>query len=333
MPLNRHALIRYRAIDACLRRRSRRWTLPDLIVACSNALAEAIGSNEEISKRTIQRDIENLRKDWEAPIEVEEQKYYYYTDPNFSLEKIPLTDEDAFVLLEIREIMQSFQEFDQVRELDRLIQKVEKSIKTSLPRPSGHIQIDHMSIVAGRKHLPVIYRAIIEIFTLEVQYQSFHQANKDCFAFSPYLLKAYNSRWYVLGHHHSHGSESILALDRIQNISQSHVEYHTPVSLNIFNYFSNRIGVSGSSTTQSEDIVIWINPSQTPYVKSRPWHSSQKILSVGETGMIISLKIIPNYEFISRVLSFGDGVKVLSPSSITEIVIEKLQTATGLYKS
>ena len=38
MPVNRNALIRYKTIDNCLRRRNRRWTLEDLIEACSDAL-------------------------------------------------------------------------------------------------------------------------------------------------------------------------------------------------------------------------------------------------------------------------------------------------------
>lgn len=40
MPVSRNALIRYKTIDNCLRNRFRRWTLDDLIEACSEALAE-----------------------------------------------------------------------------------------------------------------------------------------------------------------------------------------------------------------------------------------------------------------------------------------------------
>ncbi len=38
MPANKNALIRYKTIDNCLRNRYRRWTLDDLVEACSDAL-------------------------------------------------------------------------------------------------------------------------------------------------------------------------------------------------------------------------------------------------------------------------------------------------------
>ena len=38
MPANKNALIRYKTIDNCLRNRYRRWTLEDLVDACSAAL-------------------------------------------------------------------------------------------------------------------------------------------------------------------------------------------------------------------------------------------------------------------------------------------------------
>ena len=36
MPANKNALIRYKTIDRCLRNRYRRWTLEDLVEACSD---------------------------------------------------------------------------------------------------------------------------------------------------------------------------------------------------------------------------------------------------------------------------------------------------------
>ena len=73
MPVNRNALIRYKTIDNCLRHRNRRWTLEDLIEACSDALYEYEGIDKGISKRTVQMDIQMMRSDklgYNAPIEV-----------------------------------------------------------------------------------------------------------------------------------------------------------------------------------------------------------------------------------------------------------------------
>lgn len=61
MALNKNALIRYRTIDKCLQNRQRRWTLNDLIEACSDALYEYEGKALKVSKRTVQLDIQMMR--------------------------------------------------------------------------------------------------------------------------------------------------------------------------------------------------------------------------------------------------------------------------------
>ena len=47
MPANKNALIRYKTIDNCLRNRYRRWTLDDLVEACSDALYDMEGITKE----------------------------------------------------------------------------------------------------------------------------------------------------------------------------------------------------------------------------------------------------------------------------------------------
>ena len=73
MAQNKNALLRYRTIDRCLRNTGRRWTLQDLVDACSNALYEYEGKQDLVSTRTVQLDIQMMRSDrlgYEAPIEV-----------------------------------------------------------------------------------------------------------------------------------------------------------------------------------------------------------------------------------------------------------------------
>ena len=97
MPANRNALIRYKTIDNCLRNPYRRWTLEDLVDACSDALYEYEGIDKGISKRTVQMDIQIMRSEklgYNAPIVVYENKYYKYEDPEYSITQTPLNEQD-----------------------------------------------------------------------------------------------------------------------------------------------------------------------------------------------------------------------------------------------
>lgn len=84
MPANKNALIRYKTIDNCLRNRYRRWTIDDLVDACSDALYDCEGITKGVSLRTVQNDIQMMRSDklgYNAPIEVYDHKFYRYAMP------------------------------------------------------------------------------------------------------------------------------------------------------------------------------------------------------------------------------------------------------------
>ena len=63
MPANKNALLRYKTIDNCLRNRQRRWTLQDLVDACSDALYDFEGIRKGISTHSVQLDIQMMRSD------------------------------------------------------------------------------------------------------------------------------------------------------------------------------------------------------------------------------------------------------------------------------
>ena len=109
MPANKNALIRYKTIDNCLGNRYRRWTLDDLVEACSDALYDMEGITKGVYARTVQMDIQIMRSDklgYNAPIEVYDRIYYRYADPDYSITEMPLSIEDrklikkAIILLE-----------------------------------------------------------------------------------------------------------------------------------------------------------------------------------------------------------------------------------------
>ena len=98
MPVNKNALLRYKIIDRSLRNRYRRWTIEDLVDAVSDALYDMEGIQKGVSLRTVQADIQMMRSDklgYNAPIEVYDQKFYRYADPNYSITELPLTNEDV----------------------------------------------------------------------------------------------------------------------------------------------------------------------------------------------------------------------------------------------
>ncbi|MBR3304157.1 MAG: WYL domain-containing protein, partial [Bacteroidales bacterium] len=92
MSVTSNALLRHITIDACLRDTAHKYSLADLIAACTKAVKEnskvKLKDNFTVSTRTVQLDLQFMRdkkKGYNAPIIVYEQKYYRYKDPNYSI--------------------------------------------------------------------------------------------------------------------------------------------------------------------------------------------------------------------------------------------------------
>ena len=74
--------------------------MEDLVDACSDALYDMEGIRKGVSTRTVQGDLQMMRSDklgYNAPIEVYDQMYYRYSDPDYSINDMPLSEEDILL--------------------------------------------------------------------------------------------------------------------------------------------------------------------------------------------------------------------------------------------
>lgn len=127
MPANKNALIRYKIIDKCLRNRYRRWTIEDLVDACSDALYDMEGIAKGVSMRTVQGDIQIMRSDklgYNAPIEVYDNKFYRYADPEYSINENPLNAEDYALVEKAVCLIGEMPEDNTVKELKTVLSKL-----------------------------------------------------------------------------------------------------------------------------------------------------------------------------------------------------------------
>ena len=135
MPANKNALIRYKTIDRCLRNRYRRWTIEDLVDACSDALYDMEGISKGISLRTVQGDIQMMRSDklgYNAPIEVYDRIYYRYADPQYSITDMPLSEDDFLLIKRAVDLLGMNDNQSQNGEICKVLVKVKNRLSAIL---------------------------------------------------------------------------------------------------------------------------------------------------------------------------------------------------------
>lgn len=334
MPVNRNALIRYRAIDKCLQNRRRKWTIEDLIDACNEALYEYDGIEKGVSMRTIRMDLTAMRSaqlGYNAPIVVTDKKYYTYEDPEYSIANIPLTPQDLSILQEVSQLLHQFKGFSHFNEVNEMLSKLEDKIYSEQHQQSPVIDFEKNELLTGIEWLDPIYKAIISQTTLSIQYQSFKARQAAALVFYPYLLKEYRNRWFVLGKS-SKGKELLtLALDRIQAVEPlPNIAYKQQRHFDPHQYFAPIIGVTRNIGDAPILIQFLANQQQAPYIKTKPLHPSQQIISQSSEGTLFSIEVVPNYELERELLGFGEGIKVLSPPAMVRRMKRK---AALLYQA
>lgn len=334
---NKNALIRYRTIDKCLQNSYRQWTLEDLIEACSDALYEYEGRDVNVSKRTVQLDIQLMRSDklgYNAPIEVYDKKFYRYADDDYSITEIPLKESDMNVLSETVEMLKQFKDFSLFSELGGIIQRLEDKIYTEKTHQPPIIHLDKNDNLKGLEHLDTLYQAILKKMVLEITYRSFKARDKQVFIFHPFILKEFNNRWFLVGKKKQSAPVMTIALDRIISI-----DYNTKIDYinEAFDgdaYYQNTIGVTVMGEKQVQRVVLKVNMPHAPYVLTKPLHHSQRLIQeFPNRSILIELMVHHNFELERIILGFGDGVQVIEPALLRQNVIARLTNGADLYRT
>lgn len=335
MAQNKNALIRYKTIDKCLQNKYRQWTLEDLIEACSEALHEYEGKETSVSKRTVQLDIQMMRSDklgYNAPIEVYDKKYYHYTEEDFSITDIPLTETDINVLTETVSMLKQFKDFSLFNDVSDILQRLEDKIYAEKTHTQPIIHLDKNENLKGLHFLDEIYQAIVKKVVLVITYKSFKSRDEQTFNFHPFILKEFNNRWFVVGKKKGSQPISNLALDRIIKIDY---DFNTPALEHNFNaeeYYKNVVGVTINDGMQPRVIQLWVDAYNAPYVITKPIHHTQRLLQQNEDGsIIINLFLIENFELERVILGFGESIEVLKPERLRQRIKSIINRTSLLY--
>ncbi|MFT5777591.1 MAG: putative DNA-binding transcriptional regulator YafY [Crocinitomicaceae bacterium] len=335
MALNKNALIRYKTIDKCLQNSYKQWTLNDLIEACSDALHEYENRDVNVSKRSVQLDIQLMRSDklgYNAPIEVYDRKYYRYEDESYSITNIPLTENDMNVLSETVEMLKQFKDFSLFTELGGIIQRLEDKVYTEKTQQAPIIHLDKNENLKGLEYLDVLYQAILKKICLKLTYQSFKARKSSILDFHPFILKEFNNRWFIVGKRVGEEQIMTLALDRIVEIDYDLDIPPLDIQFDGDEHYKNTIGVTVLNEDNLKEVVLKLDRLNAPYVLTKPLHHSQEVLGRLPDGSIkVQIKVHLNFEFERLILGFGSSIEVISPSILRSIIKRKLKSALKQY--
>lgn len=262
----------------------------------------------EISRRTFVRDLAEIRDEFGIEI------VYDYFKRGYKIDK------------------------ENSHNLDTISRLLQTAISTEAVLDNIHDSKKMMSFIdygsdvelKGMVFFESLLKAVKEYRIVTFKHENYNTGTIKPYELSPYLLKEYQKRWYVVGTVNGTDNIRTFGIDRIEDFKLLATTFIRNESLNPKPYFDDIIGLNYSEY-EVEQVHIRLSALQAKYLLAYPIHKTQQLISQLDDEVIMQYTLKPNYEFQERMLMFGKNATVLTPSWLRNLMKAKLKEALLNY--
>ena len=295
----RESIARYNLIIKKLRKQPADFEQISTYLSLESELQEY---NFNVSKRTFQRDLDDIRSLYNIDIVYDFSRKVYFID----LEEQPELNE---------RILEAFDTFSALNITDRL---------------SNYIHFEKRR-PQGTENLYGLLHAIKNKVQISFSYKKFWEDEMSQRTAEPYALKEFKNRWYVLANDLKDNKVKSFALDRLTELEITRKKFQLPIDFDVNEHYKYCFGIISPNEHQPQEVILSFDPFQGKYIKTLPLHESQVILKDNEEELLIKLTLFLTHDFLMEILSYGDNVKVIQPESLIEDLKTSYENALKLY--
>lgn len=348
MPANKNALIRYRYLDELLSSRVKYYTRQELTDKLNEHLATPV------SKRCVEKDLIDIQDEW--GIEYDEKvydgkKYIHYADPSFSIFNKELTAEERTLLKSVLDTIGQFDGLPNFEWLESMRLKLAKGgssalasgtledcVDTRIIEFNSNPYLKNSNMIAG------LFQHISSKQVIDIEYLPYYKEVSIRETVSPYRLKQFNNRWYLLCSRMSDGRFSNFALDRLVSYNLAEGAEFMPCPIEIDEHFDDIVGVTYIKDAPVETVVFAGSPREIQFILTKPLHWTQKRPSTEEQirlheeypnvpsdWIFLTIECKWNFELITTLFSFGERIIVLSPERVVHDMKSKIESMSCHY--
>lgn len=350
MPATKNAMTRYALIDRMLANRHRVYSIQDITDTLNEKLPE-FGQNT-VSKRCVEKDLNYL--EFDSPFDVEIEEYWIeatdkndrpyrkrcirYMDPTFSIFKPKFSDDEKTVLSTALETLGSFEGLDNFEWLSDLKSRLDLE--------------EHDPIISISKNILTNSTLIARLFTtirnnqvIILKYHTFLNKTTKFVSVSPYQIKEYNNRWFLIAGTTDTGKILTFALDRIEDFDLTHIDSYRVMPEDLMERYDDIIGITFNEKSPLEEVIFWVSDNSKNYVETKLIHNSQTHIRGDKevnlrkkypsllNGAFFKIRCKENYELLRELTSFGSELIVLSPQNIKDSIRNRIDSMNKLYHS
>ncbi len=333
MPNSKNPFVRELIIDRCLSG-GKEMTLKEIMDEVNKDMAKRQEPGV-YAKSTLLKDIKSISERWNVEIlktKRGDKFYYHYKDPVFSIYRSQLRTEDIEKLHQTIGILKNFVGLPHFEWIEELSARIHATTCVNQKQKPIVSFAHNPEYAHSLRHFTPLFDFIMADTAIELTYKRFNSELMRTHTVHPYHLKEYADRWYLVGVTESHpDSLTCFAFDRIVSYTRSDVPYRPNTSIDIEDHFNSMVGLTIYNDTEPQEVQLWVEDSEYPYLMTNPIHHSQQLVRNEQGGKVISLRLFVNFELEMRILSYGEYLKVLSPVELQQRIKKRCDASARLY--
>jgi predicted DNA-binding transcriptional regulator YafY len=295
----------------------------------------SLGAEWEVSAKTIQRDIDYLKYDLDAPIEYDSAKHgYHYTESSYKMPAINISESDLFSVCIAERALKQFENTPLYDKLTKIFDRIEQSLPSKVsadpawienriffsPEAATMVDSDVWETIAG---------ALRENRSISISHTSPGKTKVTKRVVDPYHLVNFKGEWYLSSMCHLRESVRTFAVSRMKKVEMLKEEFEMPDDFTKEKMFGDTFGIIWSADIH--DVKIKFPPSAAPYIAERVWHPDQKIKTAKDGSLTLEFKTNHLNEVKDWILSWGPNAQVKSPPVLIDKIKASLSATMKQY--
>lgn len=293
----------------------------------SGSLAQAT----DVSERTIRNDLAFLRDRLNAPLEFNRRQGFHYTNSDWRLPSISLSQGELFALILGARMLESYAGSTYANELRSSLTRLSERLPEQTWVDLQQIADEKILFRAGAETYinPKIWSQLVEACRssrqVRMQYFTASRNAESERIIDPYLLHVYRgTNPYLIGFCHLRQAIRWFRVDRIQSLQILKTKFTRDPNFNAKEHldkiFQAEVG-EGKPVT----VAIWFDAPTAPYIKERRWHSTQQIEEHSDGSVTLRMVVTGLNDLKRWVLGYGKGAIVKEPSELVQLVRNEIQ--------
>jgi predicted DNA-binding transcriptional regulator YafY len=184
----------------------------------------------------------------------------------------------------------------------------------------------HKTYRQHRETLDTLNAAISGLRTVQMRYFSASRNVTTRREVDPYHLRYAAGALYLIGYCHWRKDVRLFAVDRIRSPSITDHAYQMPLGFDVEAYVQDALMVMRGPVVTVE--LAFTKPTAA-WVRDRIWHHTQKVKSLKDGRLHMTLQVADTPELVGWILHFGGGVQVLRPETLREKVMAEARRILG----